>query len=477
MKATLAGARHLPPGPVHGACVREAGRRRRHRLRGRPQQRDHVPGRREQGRPVDEDAAAAGAAEAAREADARRQEGRDRAASAARASRSSAIPTGSRARSGSRASSSRSSTRARRSRRRSRCSSASREGPAPPLPIPRKPPDDNAGAHVPPASRSPGRAAGPLGRGARRAAALLRLDPGAEEAVSAESVRDLLDPAFLVRLGKLELNVRRLLSGDRRGDLPMNRRGPGMHFRGHREYASGDDPTVPRLERVPPARRAPRQGVRVRGGRAPHDPARLQRVDGRARPGEARVRRCASRRRSGTSRSRATARSGSSPCPAVREPTTFGGKNAMTGLLAELEPPRGPRRRADRARVPGVVSPRAPGGARARDQRLPERGRLPRGAQVPPPPGQPGRGAARLPSRRARSRRRRHGRARRRRDGPAHPRAGPPRPARAVPGGRRGPLQGRRGGLPRASGAGTISSMHRSRWRSSSSSSSSPARW
>lgn len=61
-------------------------------------------------------------------------------------------------------------------------------------------------------------------------------------AVLADAARELLDPAFVARLERLELNVRRLLGGERRGDVPMNRRGPGVLFRGHRRYVAGDDP-------------------------------------------------------------------------------------------------------------------------------------------------------------------------------------------------------------------------------------------
>ncbi len=52
----------------------------------------------------------------------------------------------------------------------------------------------------------------------------------------------LLSPEFIARLERLELNIRRLQAGDRRGDNPVNRRGPGTVFRGHRTYAAGDDP-------------------------------------------------------------------------------------------------------------------------------------------------------------------------------------------------------------------------------------------
>lgn len=52
----------------------------------------------------------------------------------------------------------------------------------------------------------------------------------------------LLAPEFLARLERLELRVRRMLSGDRQGDTLSTRRGPGTSFRGHRGYVAGDDP-------------------------------------------------------------------------------------------------------------------------------------------------------------------------------------------------------------------------------------------
>lgn len=54
--------------------------------------------------------------------------------------------------------------------------------------------------------------------------------------------RDLLDPAFLVRLDRLELSARKILSGERRGEQPGRRPGPGTLFRDHRSYVPGDDP-------------------------------------------------------------------------------------------------------------------------------------------------------------------------------------------------------------------------------------------
>jgi uncharacterized protein (DUF58 family) len=146
---------------------------------------------------------------------------------------------------------------------------------------------------------------------------------------------DLLDPAFLVRLGKLELVVRRLLSADRRGDLPMNRRGPGAHFRGHREYASGDDPrfldwnaflrldelVVKEFESEEAARLTVLLDCSASMAALGQDKF-LQAVRLAAALGYI-----------------ALARHGSVrvvPVPGNREPTTFGGKNAMTGLLSEL---------------------------------------------------------------------------------------------------------------------------------------------
>jgi uncharacterized protein (DUF58 family) len=125
--------------------------------------------------------------------------------------------------------------------------------------------------------------------------------------VRQRAAAELLDPAFLVRLAKLELNVRRMLSGDRRGDLPINRRGPGMHFRGHRAYAIGDDPRFLDCS------------------------ASMSVLDGSKLLAALRV--------AAALGTIALARHGSVrivPAPAAREPSTFGGKNAMTGLLSEL---------------------------------------------------------------------------------------------------------------------------------------------
>jgi len=59
---------------------------------------------------------------------------------------------------------------------------------------------------------------------------------------AARASASLLLPSFVARLERLEINVRRLLAGERRGDVPMNRRGQGVLFRGHRNYVVGDDP-------------------------------------------------------------------------------------------------------------------------------------------------------------------------------------------------------------------------------------------
>lgn len=54
--------------------------------------------------------------------------------------------------------------------------------------------------------------------------------------------RDLLDADFLSRLERLELNVRKLTAGERRGEVATRRRGIGTLFRDHRAYVPGDDP-------------------------------------------------------------------------------------------------------------------------------------------------------------------------------------------------------------------------------------------
>jgi len=54
--------------------------------------------------------------------------------------------------------------------------------------------------------------------------------------------RDLLDSDFLSRLERLELNVRRLQAGERRGEVVTRSRGVGTLFREHRAYIPGDDP-------------------------------------------------------------------------------------------------------------------------------------------------------------------------------------------------------------------------------------------
>jgi uncharacterized protein (DUF58 family) len=146
---------------------------------------------------------------------------------------------------------------------------------------------------------------------------------------------DLLDPAFLVRLGKLELNVRRMLSADRRGDLPMNRRGPGTHFRGHREYASGDDPrfldwnAFLRLDELVVKEFESEEAARLT--------ILLDCSASMAAIGQEKFAQAV--RVAAAIGYIALARHGSvrlMPVPAAREPSTFGGKNAMTGLLAEL---------------------------------------------------------------------------------------------------------------------------------------------
>jgi uncharacterized protein (DUF58 family) len=147
--------------------------------------------------------------------------------------------------------------------------------------------------------------------------------------------QDLLDPAFLVRLGKLELSVRRMLSSDRRGDLPMNRRGPGAHFRGHRAYASGDDTrfldwnAFLRLDELVVKEFESEEAARLT--------IVLDCSASMAVPGNEKLRQAL--RLAAALGYITLARHGSVrivPVPATREPSTFGGKNAMTGLLAEL---------------------------------------------------------------------------------------------------------------------------------------------
>ncbi|NRA95672.1 MAG: DUF58 domain-containing protein [Planctomycetes bacterium] len=53
---------------------------------------------------------------------------------------------------------------------------------------------------------------------------------------------ELLDVEFLSRLERLELNVRKLSAGDRRGEVATRRRGVGTLFRDYRAYVVGDDP-------------------------------------------------------------------------------------------------------------------------------------------------------------------------------------------------------------------------------------------
>lgn len=52
----------------------------------------------------------------------------------------------------------------------------------------------------------------------------------------------LLDPEFMTRLERLQLVVRRLASGRMRGEKRSRRRGTGIEFADHRDYAEGDDP-------------------------------------------------------------------------------------------------------------------------------------------------------------------------------------------------------------------------------------------
>ena len=53
--------------------------------------------------------------------------------------------------------------------------------------------------------------------------------------------KELLDAEFLGRLERLELNARKILAGERRGDASSTRRGTGTLFREHRSYVPGDD--------------------------------------------------------------------------------------------------------------------------------------------------------------------------------------------------------------------------------------------
>jgi uncharacterized protein (DUF58 family) len=153
--------------------------------------------------------------------------------------------------------------------------------------------------------------------------------------VRQRAAAELLDPAFLVRLAKLELNVRRLLSGDRRGDLPINRRGPGTHFRGHRAYAIGDDPRFldwnaflrldDLLVKEFESEEAARLTILVDCS------ASMAVLDGSKILAALRI--------AAALGAIALARHGSVrvvPVPASREPSSFGGKNAMSALLAEL---------------------------------------------------------------------------------------------------------------------------------------------
>jgi uncharacterized protein (DUF58 family) len=53
--------------------------------------------------------------------------------------------------------------------------------------------------------------------------------------------RGLLDPAFLARVERLSLQIRRVLRGERHGEKRNRRQGIGLLFAGHRGYVSGDD--------------------------------------------------------------------------------------------------------------------------------------------------------------------------------------------------------------------------------------------
>jgi uncharacterized protein (DUF58 family) len=69
---------------------------------------------------------------------------------------------------------------------------------------------------------------------------MTKADGSSSAAIAA--ARELLDPSFAARLERLELHVRRLVAGVRRGDSIARRRGAGAQFRGHRDYVAGDDP-------------------------------------------------------------------------------------------------------------------------------------------------------------------------------------------------------------------------------------------
>lgn len=69
-----------------------------------------------------------------------------------------------------------------------------------------------------------------------------RRERGATEGVEDALLRELLDPAFLGRIERMQLRLRRLRAGDGIGDLATAREGLGTLFREHRAYTPGDDP-------------------------------------------------------------------------------------------------------------------------------------------------------------------------------------------------------------------------------------------
>lgn len=52
---------------------------------------------------------------------------------------------------------------------------------------------------------------------------------------------ELLDPAFLARLERLDFLARKVRSGEMRGDIATRRSGAGSMFRDHKNYTQGDD--------------------------------------------------------------------------------------------------------------------------------------------------------------------------------------------------------------------------------------------
>jgi uncharacterized protein (DUF58 family) len=62
-----------------------------------------------------------------------------------------------------------------------------------------------------------------------------------EAAARRANAESLLAPEFLARLERLEPAVRKLLSGEMRGDHAVRRRGGGSLFREHKPYVQGDD--------------------------------------------------------------------------------------------------------------------------------------------------------------------------------------------------------------------------------------------